>query len=161
MSFSKNTLIITYKEAILLKAFRYFLLAYTEHDQAHCQTAMGVLAANFGGKEKGRQIGFSMLRVLQEARYARTNHFVFVTPCCEKCSYQLMDCERYLIESLKHVFGHDISKAHVPAMLLCEGADTDKFIDSVVKLKAELGIPEPEKTKSKPWHIFRKNKNIP
>lgn len=127
MAINRHLNIITKAEGEMLKAFRYFLLAFTEENQAHWETAMSISKALYGD-EKGREVGFAMLRVLQAVRKARDNAFLFVNPYCKRCSYSLPDCERYLMETIRSVANDNMSAAYVPALLLCEGTDVDEFL---------------------------------
>ncbi|MEP1091440.1 MAG: hypothetical protein ABJG95_12795 [Rhizobiaceae bacterium] len=133
MTMNNPTRICLKSERDMLKTFRYFLLAFANGSQSHWETAMSI-AKGEHGMEKGRDVGFAMLRVLQTVRDARENPFLFINPGCEKCARNLLDCERYLMEAIKNLFEGQSSKANVPLMLLCEGSDTKAVKSAIDKL---------------------------
>ena len=133
MTINNPTAVCLKSERDMLKIFRYFLLAFASGSQSHWETAMSI-AKGEHGLEKGRDVGFAMLRVLQAVRDARENPFIFINPGCEKCALNLLDCERYLMEAIKSLFEGRISAANVPLLLLCEGSDTKAVKCAIDKL---------------------------
>ena len=156
MAMNNPTRICLKSERDMLKTFRYFLLAFASGSQSHWETAMSI-AKGEHGLEKGRDVGFAMLRVLQTVRDARENPFLFINPGCETSARNLLDCERYLMEAIKNLFEGQSSKANVPLILLCEGSGTNKVKSAmdqlskyfIVKTKTETVLKSIVKSISK------------
>lgn len=143
----RNWTVIGKSERDMLKTFRFFLLAFTEGSQTHWETAMSISKSEHG-LDAGRDIGFALLRVLQSVRETRTNSFMFIHPGCEKCASELLDCERYLMQAIRHVFKGETNQALVPLMLLCEGADTNTVITRMQELSAYINSVRDENKSS-------------
>ncbi|MEM7058155.1 MAG: hypothetical protein AAF557_11240 [Pseudomonadota bacterium] len=120
-------------ERTILCVARYFFISFAEpFTQAWAQ---GITAAEdlpVGGSDV--QPVALVLNVVHAMRSSRMSCFQFNCPVCPVCSEILSEQERQLMGTITALREGRSGTAHTHAMLLCEGNDTNEFLQSVQKL---------------------------
>ena len=124
------------EEAVLHIARRY-CASYTRPKRPYWEDAIDVAVARFGDFH-GPAIAVATLNVLRRLRPSRKSVFRFNNPYCDSCSKKLTECERRLMQTLHCVRCNDQSGAVIEAMILCEGRETEPFIEEVGRLSSAL-----------------------
>lgn len=120
-------------EYAVLDTVRHFLLAYTNLDQPHWETALELGNRHFGANN-GPLTSVTVLEVIKALRKSRRTCFKFNNPYCRECCTKLSHCERHFCRTLHFARTGDRAKFQSEALILCEGFDTKAFLAEMESL---------------------------
>ncbi len=86
----------------------------------------------------GATVAQAVLRMLNEMRTARPHTFKYTDPRCVNCSAFMTSEEKYMMDMLCHLRKNAGAKAHLSAMLLCEGNDPTALLAAGSNLVAVI-----------------------
>ncbi|QBX99990.1 hypothetical protein E2K80_03935 [Rhodophyticola sp. CCM32] len=126
-------------EADILSVARCFFQTFASPERQTWVQAFGMAQTLFPGLD-GANLAIGVLNVVQAMRVSRSSVFTFSNPYCADCARILSDGERQLTSALYAVrLGHR-STAHIHALILTEGGETERLIYALEKLAALADI---------------------
>jgi hypothetical protein len=121
----------------LLQLSRFYFVSYSAGRMPDCQTAVDICAKEFG-RRYAVEIAIAMLCVLGAMRQSRKTMFRYNSRACPGYRTRVTDCERLLFLTVQFFKNENYGKAHVTAMMLCEGHDTTQLFNEIASLKSFL-----------------------
>ncbi|NJS39155.1 MAG: hypothetical protein HC783_09165 [Rhodobacteraceae bacterium] len=117
----------------LLALLRHFCTSFSApHSQAWMNAYC--IATERWGINDGPKAAQSLLVVTEAMRRSRSTPFVFSNPTCLICREHITPNERQFMQAVHAVRRGNISVARTAAMMLCEGGDTDAFLQAAVAM---------------------------
>jgi len=117
----------------LLAVLRHFCTSFcTPHSQAW-MTAYGIATERWGISD-GPKAAQSLLAVAEAMRRSRPTTFVFSSPTCLVCRAQITPNERQFMQVIHAARRGNPGMARAAAMMLCEGGDTDAFLQAAIAM---------------------------
>lgn len=124
-------------EEDILKIARLFFVTFGQPDSQLWMHAYR-FADQLYPAMTGTNIAQATLVMLNEMRMIRPHTFNYTDPRCACCSAFVTAEERYLMDSFRHIRQGSRTRAHMAAMLLCEGNDPSAFLDAATRLNEML-----------------------
>ncbi|MEM8790170.1 MAG: hypothetical protein AAGE80_01030 [Pseudomonadota bacterium] len=116
-------------ERAALSIARRFFMAFSRPEEHAWMTAFEEAEETFP-PPFGATLALAVLRTIRTLRAARTSTFTFAHPDCPVCEQTVTQEERYFISILKAVRQCRRSDAMTYALLVCEGGDPEKLVQS-------------------------------
>lgn len=117
---------------VLQMARMYFLSFHKPESQAWVNAFYS--AEQRFGMPYGATIGNAVLMAVNSMRSARSAGFSYRDPKCPTCREFITNEERYFVSALHDIRQRNRSGAKMNAMLLCQGADDQQFLDCMGRL---------------------------
>lgn len=124
-------------EQILLTIMRYYFQSFAMPQSQGWMQAIRVGYEAFPEKEAAN-LTMAVLAVVQTMRSSRQSGFQFSNPDCAHCARTLSGDERQLMGTVASTRRGQRSRAHTHALLLCEGNDTEQFLNAVTDLTQQV-----------------------
>ena len=124
-------------EKNLIELSRYFFSCYSTDKIPDPEIAVELCSKKFG-QSYAIEISLNLLEVISAMRESRKNTFQFNSSSCQKCKARLSDCERLFYSIIKSRRVGDLQTSYVNSMILCEGNDTSKLLNSIDKMNSRL-----------------------
>lgn len=125
-------------EDAILEVARYFFQTFALPHTQSWLAALHRAEARFSGSS-GPGIAMDILAAVQAMRASRSSCFRFSNPACPGCSQIVGEHERQFMCVFQAVRRGQMGPARTHAMLLCEGNDTEAFIERMTELAASVG----------------------
>ncbi len=117
----------------LLAVLRHFCNCFCAPQSQAWLNAYGIATERWGISE-GPKAAQSLLAVAEAMRRSRQSIFVFSSPTCLVCSENITPNERQFMQVIHSVRRGNLGVARTAAMMLCEGGDTQAFVEAAVLL---------------------------
>lgn len=122
----------------VLEIARLFFRSFAAPQSQSWVAAFPRAQQDFAGRAPER-IAVCVLTAVQAMARARRSRFNFASPDCACCAQKLTEHERQFISVLMDLGAGRKSSARVNAMLLCEGAESGRFLSAMEDLGTVLG----------------------
>lgn len=122
-----------------LEIMRYFFVAYTDPERHSWETAF-LHAQRTLGEDHGPVIATRILALVQAMRTSRKSTFSFSSPYCACCRNHVSNSEKHMLDAVCAIERGDPVGARANALVLCEGYDTESFLEAARKLAAEISV---------------------
>jgi len=119
----------------VLEVTRYFFRTFAMPETQSWMMAFHRTASLFP-EDTHATAGLSLMATVQAMRTSRVSTCMCNNSGCPGCSAIVSEHERQFVEVSRSVRRNQIGAARIHAMLLCEGKNTDAFIDRMVVLAA-------------------------
>lgn len=120
-------------EIALLAVLRHFCTSLSSPQSQAWINAYGIAAEHWGISE-GPKAAQCMLMAAEAMRRARPTMFVFSNPVCLTCRETITPNERQFMQVIHAARRGNVAMARTAAMMLCEGGDTQAFVQAALKL---------------------------
>lgn len=124
------------EQVAVLEIMRFFFVAYSDPGRHAWETAFSHARKAFG-ETRGPVMAAKVLEMVQAMRYSRKSVFRFSNPYCECCRLRISNSERHMLDAVCALRRGDTVGARANALVLCEGFETDGFLDAARNLVAE------------------------
>lgn len=128
---------LTRSDCNVLEALRLFCVGYANPDSFAWEAGFDVCLKEFGPAH-GPQIGMGIMNVMRSLRLTRRSTFKFTNPACPCCRSSLSEHELQLMILLKTEHHADGVTRQTNAVILCEGADSSNFFETLKQLTGHL-----------------------
>lgn len=124
------------EQAVLFIA-RYYFQSFAIPESQAWISALSEADRQFG-TDDGARIATLILGYVQSVRVSRRSTFLFSTPECSGCSAIVTEHERRLISALGALRQLQPGRARMELLMLCEGNDIEKALQSGQRLERSL-----------------------
>jgi len=123
----------------ILEIMRFYFVAYADPQRNAWEMAFEHGQRVFG-TTRGPVMAARVLDVVQAMRFSRKSTFRFSNPYCECCRKRISNSERHILDAICALDRGDTVGAMASALVLCEGFDTEPFLDAAKKLSATCSV---------------------
>ena len=117
----------------LLAVLRNFCTSYCAPQSQAWMNAYGIATERWGISD-GPKAAQSLLAVAEAMRRSRPTMFVFSNPTCLICREHITANERQFMQVIHAARRGNIGVARTAAMMLCEGGDTQAFVQAAIAM---------------------------
>ena len=120
-------------EVGLLAVLRNFCTSFCAPQSQAWMNAYGIATERWGISD-GPKAAHSLLTVAEAMRRSRPTVFVFSNPTCLICRAHITPNERQFMQVIHAARRGNIGVAQTAAMMLCEGGDTQAFVQAAIAM---------------------------
>ena len=120
-------------EVGLLAVLRHFCTSFCAPQSQAWRSAYGIAAERWGIND-GPKAAQCLLTVAEAMRRSRPTTFVFSSPTCLICRERITPNERQFMQVIHAARRSNLGVARTAAMMLCEGGDTQDFVQAALAM---------------------------
>ena len=131
---------LTLSEVAVLRIARLYFMSFSGYSDT-AWIGAGTEAQAVFGEVRGSLVAAGVLGMLNAIRRSRRSTFIYNSPICAFCCTILTEHERRMMTALRAMRTHEIGRAQVEILMLCEGNGTNVALNAMSALAEVIAEP--------------------